>query len=190
MWVTTLITLIAIAVAIYFAITRVFTPAAMGKTVNIVGPIADAKNPSTFRGEIPLSTNEKEGLTYSYSAWIMVEDWMYRQGSERNIFNKGSTDFKTQSPGVFLDSTSNSILVKIDTFGETETFDIPNLPARKWIHFAIVVDQTSVDVYIDGVLRLHHTLRKLPRQNSGPVVVAGQGGWAGQIGTLTYHLVS
>jgi len=186
-WVTVIVTLVGIAIAIYFLIKYAFVPEAAKRSVTIVGPIADARNPSTFRGEIPLATNEKEGLTFSYSAWILVEDWMYRQGSLRNIFTKGSADFKAQAPGVYLDPTSNTMVVKLDTYGDTEAIDIPNLPARKWIHFALVVDQDSVDVYIDGILRTHHTLRRLPRQNNGSVFVAAQGGWAGQIGTLTYH---
>jgi hypothetical protein len=157
------------------------------RTVTLQGPIADARNPSTFGQPIPLSTDEKEGLTFSYSGWLLVEDWMYRQGSLRCIFNKGGAGAKQSAPGLFLDATSNTLLLKLDTFGDQETVQIPNLPARKWIHFAIVVDQNAVDIYIDGVLRTHHSLRQLPRQNKGPVAIAPEGGWAGQIGTLTYH---
>jgi len=187
-WVPIVLSLVAVGVLIYLALKFLaLKEVGVGSTVSLVGPIADARNPSTFRGDIPLSTDQKEGLTFSYSAWIMVEDWMFRQGATRYLFTKGSADYKTQCPGVMLDPTSNSITVKIDTFGDTESFYIPNLPARKWIHFALVVDQTSANVYIDGVLRIYHSLRQLPRQNKGPVFVAPEGGWAGQIGTLTYH---
>lgn len=187
MWITTWLTLILIAILLYYFIRYGLKESGViQRSVELVGPIADARNPSTFKGEIPLSFNEKEGLVFSYSGWLLVEDWMYRQGAEKCVFVKGTADFKAQCPGVYLDATSNTMLVKLDTFGDTETIDIPNLPARKWIHFAVVVDQTSVDIYIDGILRIHHSLRKLPRQNSGSVFVAPQGGWAGQIGTLKY----
>lgn len=186
--ITTVIILAALAVILYAVIQffRGHTVVAP-TTVTLVGPIADARNPSTFKGEIPLSTNEKEGMVFSYSGWLLVEDWMYNQGNLKCIFNKGSADFKIQCPGLYLDATSNTMLLKLDTYGDTETVQIPNLPARKWIHFAIVVNQTAVSVFVDGILRTYHSLIKLPRQNGGSLFVAAQGGWAGQIGSLTYH---
>jgi hypothetical protein len=186
--ITTVIVLALIAVLLYVAIQFVRGNSVISPTtVTLVGPIADARNPSTFKGEIPLSTNEKEGLVFSYSGWLLVEDWMYNQGSLRCIFNKGSADSKSQCPGLYLDATSNTMLLKVDTYGDTETVQIPNLPARKWIHFGVVVNQTAVSIYVDGILRTYHSLSKLPRQNQGSVFVAARGGWAGQIGSLTYH---
>lgn len=186
MWIASLAILILLAIVFYFYIRNSGLPA-VTRTVQLVGPIADARNPGTFKSELPLSFNEKEGLTFSYSGWVLVEDWMYRQGALKTIFVKGTADSKAQCPGVYLDATSNSMIIKVDTFGDTESIEVPNLPARKWIHLVLVVDQDSVDVYIDGILRIHHTLLKLPRQNSGSVFIAPGGGWAGQIGTLVYH---
>jgi hypothetical protein len=156
-------------------------------TVTIVGPIMDARSPKTVKDPVPLSLNEKEGMVFSYSGWLLIEDWMYRQGSLRCIFNKGSADSSSECPGLYLDATSNAMILKVNTYGDTETLQIPNLPARKWIHFVVVIDQNAVNVYIDGILRVYHSLAKLPRQNKGSVFVAPAGGWAGQIGTLTYH---
>ena len=188
-WVTTGIVLTLAAFILYLVIQYFLGNGNIGTptTVTIVGPISDARNPSTFKESVPLSLNEKEGMVFSYSGWILIEDWMYRQGNLRCIFNKGSSDFSSQCPGLYLDATSNTMLLKIDTYGDTESIQIPNLPARKWIHFAVIVDQSAVSTYIDGILRVHHSLKKLPRQNKGSVFVAAQGGWAGQVGTLTYH---
>jgi len=187
--IATVITLTIAAIVIYVLIRYFMSNGGVGSptTVTLVGPIADARNPSTFKGEIPLSLNEKEGMVFSYSGWLLVEDWMYNQGSLRCVFNKGSADFKSQCPGLYLDATSNTLLVKVDTYGDTETIQVPNLPARKWIHLAVVVNQNAVTTYIDGILRVYHSLTKLPRQNTGSVFVAAKGGWAGQIGSLTYH---
>ena len=187
MWVASLLTLIVLAGVLYIYLRSSGTVVGSPRTVELVGAIRNAREPSSFKGEVPLSFNEKEGLTFSYSAWVLIEDWMYRQGALKTMFVKGSADSKTQCPGVHLDATSNTMLVKLDTYGDTETIEIPNLPARKWIHLAIVVDQDSVDVYIDSILRVHHSLLKLPRQTTGPVFIAPQGGWAGQIGSLIYH---
>ena len=127
---------------------------------------------------LPTSYNQPEGLTYSYAAWILVKDFTTGYGKRRQIFSKDD------SPGVFLDSTSNALVVKIQTFGKPETIHIPNIPAQKWIHFALVVDQHAVDVYINGVLRQHHTLEQLPKQNDSPIKLGGD--WNGVLARVSY----
>lgn len=129
--------------------------------------------------ELPLSFNEPEGLTYSYTMWILVKDFTTGYGTRRTILSKGD------SPGIYLDSTSNSLVVAVKTYGTTETVLIPNIPAMKWIHIAVVVNQYSVDIYINGTLRQHHSLSQLPDQTSDPVVVGP--GWNGLIGRAVYY---
>jgi len=90
---------------------------------------------------------------------------------------------------LYLDTTSNSLLVVIKTYSDTpETILISNITANKWIHFAIVVDQDSVDIYINGVVRQHHTLLQLPKQNDSAITIGsnGAGGWEGVLAELQY----
>lgn len=132
----------------------------------------------SFAISLPRSFNQPEGLTYSYTSWILVKNFTTGFGQRRRIFSKND------SPGVYLDSTSNSLIVAITTFGTTETILIPNIPAMKWIHFALVVDQHSVDIYINGILRKHHTLSQLPKLNDAALGIGG--GWNGVVARLTY----
>jgi len=133
----------------------------------------------SFPTAIPRSFDQPEGLTYSYTAWILVKDFTKGYGTKRRIFSKGD------SPGLYLDSTSNSLMVAVDTYGTTETILIPNIPAMKWVHFALVVDQHSLDIYINGILRKHHTLGQLPQQNDTAVSVGGD--WNGVLARLVYY---
>jgi hypothetical protein len=86
---------------------------------------------------LPRSFNQPEGLIFSYACWILVKDFQAGYGQQRTLFSKND------APGVYLDPTSNSILVKITTFDGVETMVIPNIPALKWVHFALVVDQDA-----------------------------------------------
>ncbi len=133
----------------------------------------------SFTSMLPRSFNQPEGLTYSYTTWLLVKDFTKGYGERRRIFSKGD------SPGLYIDSTSNSLIVAIDTYGTTETILIPNVPAMKWIHFAMVVDQHSVDIYINGILRKHHTLAQLPQLNDSAVAIGST--WDGVISRLTYY---
>jgi hypothetical protein len=133
----------------------------------------------SFPSQLPRSNNQSEGMTYSFTSWILVKDFTKGYGTKRRIFSKND------SPGVYLDSTSNSLLIAVDTYGTTETILIPNVPALKWMHFALVVDQHSVDVYINGMLRKHHTLGQLPQLNDAVVAIGSD--WNGVLARLTYY---
>jgi hypothetical protein len=128
---------------------------------------------------LPRSFNQPEGATFSYSMWILIKDFTTGYGTQRRIFSKGD------SPGVYIDSTSNSLIVYIDTYGSKESILIPNIPAMKWIHLAIVVNQQAVDIYINGILRQHHTLGQLPNQSEDPAKMGP--GWNGVVGRVAYY---
>jgi hypothetical protein len=125
------------------------------------------------------SFNQPGGRVYSYAGWLLIKDFTQGYGERRTIFTKGD------APGLALDSTTNSLIVSVKTYGMTETVLIPNIPAMKWIHIAIVVDQQAVDIYINGTLRQHHTLTQLPDLTEDTLTTGS--GWNGYIGGLTYY---
>jgi hypothetical protein len=149
--------------------------------VNIVVGSQSGEQSKLISPALPQSFNQPEGLTYSYSGWILVNDFGAGYGRRRTIFKVGD-----DTPGLYIDSTSNSFIVSVQTFGSTETILIPNVPALKWLHLGLVVDQQSVDVYINGVLRQHHTLGQLPKQNLIPSIQMGPG-WDGVLAKLVYY---
>lgn len=131
---------------------------------------------------IPKSFNQPEGAVFSYAGWLTVSDFTINYGTKRLIFTHNDC------PGLYLDSTSNSLMLVVNTFGATETVLIPNIPANKWIHFAIVVNQYAVDIYINGLIKQHHTLNQLPKQQDGNVVIGSAStGFQGYVSGLTYY---
>jgi len=154
---------------------------------NLVGSAIDGKKQFDSGVSIPTSVNQAEGLTFSYAAWIKVDDFSYRYGQEKVIFIKGPTDLSSMCPGVFLDANTNSLLVKVDTFGSREVVVVSNLSAKKWFHLAVAVDQDSIDVYINGIIHTHHSIAQLPRQNPSTVHVGVGGGFDGSISSLNYY---
>lgn len=155
--------------------------AAPSDQVNIVKGSRDGRTSITVSPRLPLSFNQPEGLTYSYSGWVLVKDFGEGYGQRRTIFKTGD-----DAPALYIDSTSNAFIVAVNTFGTTETVLIPSVPAMKWLHVALVVDQQSLDVYINGTLRQHHTLGQLPKQSDTPNIVLG-GGWSGVLADLVYY---
>ena len=103
------------------------------------------------------------------------------------MFVKGADDGSQACPALAIDANTNTLLAIVDTFGMTETVPISNIPAKKWVHFVIGVNQTSVSVFINGTLHTYHTLAQLPKQNTGPVHMSSGGGFAGKLGALQYY---
>jgi hypothetical protein len=146
----------------------------------------DGKIATDFSNVISVSENQGQ-LTFSYAGWIEVDDFTYRLGERKTIFSKGSDDITSSCPALVIDANTNSLLVILDTYGTQEIVPISNIPAKKWIHFAIVVEQTSINVYINGTLHTHHTLNQLPKQNSASVKISPKGGFNGKIGLIQYY---
>lgn len=148
-------------------------------SVKIVAGSYPGDQENTYSNQLPRSFNQPEGAVYSYTGWILIKDFETGYGRRRNILSKD------EAPGIAIDATSNSLVFSIKTYGTTETILIPNIPAMKWMHIALVVDQDSVDVYINGTLRQHHTLGQLPKQVDSPIKMGG--GWSGVLGNVTYY---
>jgi hypothetical protein len=157
-----------------------FTPSGSVDDIPVIPDLQSGLFSTTRSGGAMLpSFNQPKGRVYSYSGWLVIKDFTQGYGERRTIFSKG------EAPALYLDGTSNSLIVAIKTYSMTETILIPNIPAMKWIHFAIVVDQQAVDVYINGTLRQHHTLTQLPDITEDALTTGS--GWNGYVGNVYYH---
>jgi hypothetical protein len=176
--------LIALAVIVIIVWRVLAARAKETDAVMILDGSISGKQAQTGGANISRSFNQDEGATFTYSGWILVNDFTHNYGRQRTIFTKGDC------PGLYLDTTSNSLKVVINTFAAVpESLLIQNIPANKWVHFAIVVDQDSVDVYINGIISQHHSLSQLPKQNDASVTMGatGPGGWDGVLANLQYN---
>lgn len=182
-----LIGLVVAAAVVYFAYTYFKTGSPGGGPQDLIGSAIDGRKEFKSNVSLPESFNQQQGIVFSYTAWIRVDDYSYRYGQPKVVFTKGPEDLSSMCPGIMFDANTNTMLVKIDTFGTQEVITVSNLPAKKWFHFALVVDQDSVDVYINGTLYTHQTLAQLPRQNPSTVIVGPQGGFDGKIANLRYY---
>ena len=180
----TIVAIIVSVILIGWILWRVFAYKQTTDAIDLLAGSISGKESKIVQGDkLSRSFNQKEGATFTYTGWILVKDFTYNYGQKRLIFTKGDC------PGLYLDTTSNSLLVVVKTYADTpETILISNITANKWIHFAIVVDQDSLDIYINGVVRQHHTLLQLPKQNDDQVTIGSNSaaGWDGVLSNLQY----
>ena len=62
-----------------------------------------------------------------------------------------------------------------------------NIPIGKWFHVALRLENTLLDLYINGVLSARTVLQDVPKQNYGDVTVCGNNGFSGQLSNLRYY---
>jgi hypothetical protein len=122
----------------------------------------------------------------------------------RNVFNSSPGLFVTknkQTTSVFPNSTipQNSpnhvnLILMLNTYKPlgsstefAESITIENIPMKKWVCCTIRVQQTTVDIYINGIMTQRKKLNNLPRQNYYDVKVGDSNdGFDGAISSLRY----
>lgn len=144
-----------------------------------------------LRTSIPLkrSLNETEGIEFSYTLWMFIDDMNYKKGSLKNVFCKGTYDFEsgTMCPALFIDKESNTLLLFVNTYEEPYVVQkIPNIPLNKWFHVSIVLKSKNVDVFINGLLKNRLSLPSLPKQNFSDLYVNRNGGYSGYLSRMRY----
>lgn len=158
------------------------------------------QNPS-INGAIPIlrSNDQTDGLVFTWSVWIYIEELQYRQNEYKHIFHKGNDDINVttvpigmnqpnNAPGLYIAPNTNDLVVVMNTFDNiNEEVIIPDIPISKWVNVIIRVDdQHKLDVYINGRLARRHILNGVPKQNYGDVFVSMNGGFSGYTSELRY----
>jgi len=144
-----------------------------------------------------------DGMGQSFSTWIYIKDWNYKFGQYKWILWKGdprtaktpNANGKIHSPSLWLYPNTNSLKVVTSTTDSTgvESCDIPNIPLMTWVHIAYVLNNRTVDIYINGKLERSCALRGVPVLDNSPVYVTGgtpEAGFFGKMGKTQYFTKS
>lgn len=167
----------------------------------LVETTKNAQYQSIFPSDkIPLSTDGRFGIEFSYSFWIFINEW--RNGSsaksgEHHVLHKGDpTGYSAQCPGIWIAKDTNTLILRMNTFSDStdckgedclfEMCKIAGIPVHKWVHITISVINKNVDIYVNGFLKKRCLLKGLPRQNRGDVYMNAFGGFNGFMSRVRY----
>jgi hypothetical protein len=148
---------------------------------------------------IKLSNNELTGIEFTWSVWIYITDLGNDSSKYKFIFNKGDVNFGANNitqvnnaPGLYI-SPSNGQTAKLrvimdtsDASGINNFVDIDKIPIRKWVNVIIRLQNTMLDVYINGTISGRLNLPLVPKQNYNDVNVCQGGGFSGNLSDLRY----
>lgn len=141
------------------------------------------------------SINENQGIEFTWSVWIFINNLQYLEGQYKHIFHKGNSNlektglnFPNNAPGLYLAPNTNSLVVMMNTFNViNEEITIPDVPVNKWFNVIIRCKNTTLDVYANGTIIRSINLVGVPKQNYGDVYVGMNGGFDGNVSNLWYY---
>ena len=171
------------------------------KTVN-----QDPSNPDSIL--VKRSNNESGGIEFTWSTWIKIDEIPETDTTEKyqHIFHKGVNDFKKDGDGIALTTNGPGLYVKpykptqnvatiaslrvimsTNQDGNNNYIDIDDIPLKRWVNVIIRMQNTTVDVYINGTISGRLNLTDVPLQNYYPVQICQNGGFEGSLSSLRYY---
>jgi hypothetical protein len=151
---------------------------------------------------ISRSVNASEGIEFTWSVWIFIDDLTYNSNKYKCVFYKGNDfaknpnpnedslglNFPNNAPGLYIAPNTNNLVVLMNTFNViNEEIIISDIPLHKWVNVIIRCQNNTLDVYINGTIIKSHHLHGVPKQNYGDVFVSPNGGFSGYTSNLWYY---
>jgi len=178
-------------------------PYLISGTMNAANEVIIPQDPNN-QNSIPVlrSNNQNKGIEFTWSVWIFINDIpspstttnTYKQFS--TIFNKGNGMYANNGiatvnngPGLYLDNSGHQLMIAMNTVSSTnptEYMYIGDMPLRKWFHCAIRLENTLLDVYINGTIVGRLIMQDVPKQNYEDINICKNGGFNGNIADLRY----
>ena len=206
------IVLFAFLILLHFGISIIGYFLKPSESPKLINGMIDAKQFMRFpqdpneAGSVTIyrSVNANDGIEFTWSVWIYIDNLQYNEGSYRHIFHKGNKEVRTlkldddvqvkgmifpnNAPGLYIAPNTNALVVRMNTFDViNEETIIPDIPLNKWINVIIRCQNKTMDVYINGTITRSVELHGVPKQNYGDVFVAMNGGFDGNISNLWYY---
>jgi len=144
---------------------------------------------------ISRSVNATNGIEFTWSVWIFIND-LGRTNKYQHIFHKGNDTLDNtnglntpnNAPGLYISPNTNALTVIMNTYDViNEEIVVSDIPLNKWVSVIIRCKNTSVDIYINGIVTKSVKLLGVPKQNYGNVYVAMNGGFDGYVSNLWYY---
>lgn len=117
-------------------------------------------------------------------------------GKWKHIMHKGTpldkAVAKVQTPGFWFWPEQNKMWVVMSTIGSQapeygEGIILDNVPLNKWTNITLVVQNRTMDLYVDGGLERTLTLFRSPKTHNGNLYITNDGGFPGKLAYVQYY---
>lgn len=153
------------------------------------------------------SNNQPSGIECSWSLWLYIDPGNGNTSNPtttfQNVFVKGDGIFDPNTgissvdnaPGLYLDSSGGvynlDVFYDVSSLTPTTTTEplmaVSAVPLQKWFHVCLRLQNTVLDLYINGTLAKRVVLPDVPKQNYADVYLCGGNGFPGSLSNLRYY---
>ena len=179
----------------------------------LVQGLMDGTNSIMIPGSsVNRSNNQTRGIEFTWSVWLQVNDLGNASRAYQHVFNKGNGDYDispntvngttyamgsglatvNNAPGLYLANKDaqvglHVVMDTVDSAVGSVTIDVTGIPLnKKWIHVAIRLENTMLDVYVNGTISGRQVTTSVPKQNYGDVYACQNGGFSGKLSDMRY----
>jgi hypothetical protein len=172
-------------------------PKLINGTMNASNEVTRYQDPKNADA-VPIlrSNNQNKGIEFTWSLWIYIND-ISKSQKYSHVFNKGNSSFTddgmatvNNAPGLYIENETNNLIIAMNTVAvsnQQEMLTVKNIPLRKWFNCIIRIENTALDVYINGGIVARTVLQDVPKQNYQNVNVCKNGGFNGNMADLQYY---
>lgn len=172
------------------------SPKIINGTMNAANEVVISQDPKNSQS-IPVlrSNNQNKGIEFTWSLWMYIND-VAKTPRYSNVFNKGNASYNengiasvNNGPGLYIDNENHNLVIVMNTVDVNdyeEIIVIKDIPLRKWFHCVIRIENTALDVYINGAIVSRAVLQDVPKQNYQNVNICKNGGFNGNLSDLHY----
>tara|TARA_X000000950_G_scaffold285309_2_gene390882 strand:- start:1675 stop:2511 length:837 start_codon:yes stop_codon:yes gene_type:complete len=112
---------------------------------------------------------------YSITGWFYIDDWNYKYGEAKVFLQRPDQEDGENSfnPMIFFNNTENNVTIAVDCYSSQSDYEaerffctINNINLQKWVHLGVVINNRTLDVYINGKLTKTCMLPGVPKVNN------------------------
>lgn len=130
---------------------------------------------------------------YTYSIWLYIDEWNYRFGEEKVVFQRLDAQ-SDPAPKVALSPSINNLEVVVSTYPDGNSTNviqhkcnITDIPIQSWTNIILALNNRALDVYLDGRLVRTCVLPGVAKAaGTAGIVVTPNGGFSGYTSKFEY----
>jgi len=131
-----------------------------------------------------IRSSERNEFTYHFN--LYVSDWDYNIYWHKPILVK-SLNFIDFSPIISLNPLKNDLSATVSTeSGNQFTLTFSDFPLKKWTSVAVILNEKTFELYINGLLAETVILDSAIKYNNGDLHIFPWGGMGGYLSKLSY----
>ena len=142
------------------------------------------------------------GLEFTFSTWFYIKDLDYNYSKAKHIFHVGDANAQTVAPGIWIHPRNNNLIIRINTHNSDTPLEDPSAPGletscnienikiQRWNHLVAVLQNKTLDIYLNGRLKRSCTYKNIPKINTSTAHINKDGGFDGVMSDVFYSNIA